>query len=62
MSELRDAAVRAIANYMHHELYDLTKTNEMLPWLTFQASAILDAADKAIEATKAHPLAKTLKG
>lgn len=30
-NELRDAAVRAISNYIHQELFEITQSADMLP-------------------------------
>lgn len=59
-NDLREIAVRAIANYMHHELFELTKSAEMLPWIKDSANDLLTVADNAIKATKEHPLASIL--
>jgi hypothetical protein len=50
--ELREAAVGAVANYMHHELFEITGDTQMLPWLTEQAKYIMSICDSAIRATK----------
>lgn len=59
--DLRKVAVEAIANYMHHELFEITKSTEMLPWLRNSASELMDGCDRAIAATKAHPMAEAFR-
>ncbi len=61
-SDLRKEAANAIANYMHHELFVLSKgkSGDMLPWMAKQGEAIMDIVDGAIANTKAHPMAKEL--
>lgn len=49
--DLRQQAANAIANYMHHELYDDIPVN-MLPWLKEQGDIIMGMCDRAIAATK----------
>jgi hypothetical protein len=50
--DLRKPAVECIANYMHHELFEISKTADMLPWIREQASQIMGMVDKAIENTR----------
>ena len=49
--DLRKQAVEAVANYMHHRLFDVIPTN-MLPWVRTQADTIVSFCDTAIEHTK----------
>ncbi len=49
-SDLRKQAVQAIANYMHHEMFEVSghKAGEMLPWMSQQGSKIMGIIDRAI--------------
>lgn len=61
-ADLRKEAANAIANYMHHELFVLSKgrSGDMLPWMSKQGEVIMDIVDRAIANTKADPRAKEL--
>lgn len=50
-AKLRKDAVNAIANYMHHELFEVVPVN-VLPWIKEQAEQIVSMCDNAIENTK----------
>ena len=54
MTDLREQAIRAIANYMHDRLYDEVAPVNMLPWLREQAESIVDMCDRAIANTKSY--------
>lgn len=56
--DLRESAVRAITNYMHHELFALTQSTNMLPFMREQANALLDGIDRAIDSTRSHRMAE----
>lgn len=60
-NELRDAAVRAISNYIHQELFEITQSADMLPFIKDQAESIIISIDKSIASIKIHPLAKVIK-
>lgn len=60
-TELRKQAKLAIANYMHHELFDITGDTQMLPWLEAQGEMFLDMIDRGVEKVKASPLADEIK-
>lgn len=47
-NELRDAAVRAISNYIHQELFEITQSADMLPFIKDQAESIIISIDKSI--------------
>lgn len=49
--DLREMAINAIANYMHHKLYDAGMTVNMLPFLRTSAEDLLTGCDRACEAT-----------
>lgn len=46
-TDLRKEASNAITNYMHHELFVLSKglSGEMLPWMSKQGEEIMDMID-----------------
>jgi len=60
--DLRHEAANAIANYMHHELFEITGDTRMLPWLKKQGEEFMTMIDRAISATKGHPMAAELRG
>ena len=51
-NDLREQAIRAISNYMHNELFEITGDTKMLPFLKNQAENIINICDKAINQTK----------
>ncbi len=61
-SDLRKEAANAIANYMHHELFSLSKgrSGDMMPWMSEQGEEIMAMVDRAIAKTKSDPRAKEL--
>ncbi len=52
--DLRDAAINAIANYMHYELYEKGVPENMLPFMKIQAELLMTGCDNAIEKTIAR--------
>lgn len=60
-SDLRKAAKAAIANYMHHELFEITGDTKMLPWLEVQGEMFLDMIDRGIAHVKESPLANEVR-
>ena len=49
---LRESAIRAIANYFHDALYDETKEMLMLDFYRKQGEFFVDVIDKAIAGVK----------
>ena len=50
-ANLREQAINAIANYMHHQLFDAGLQENMLVWLRDSASNLMEGCDKAISKT-----------
>ena len=48
--DLREQAINAIANYMHHELYEAIPVN-MLPHIKDSVEGLMQGCDRAIAAT-----------
>ncbi|MFA7278786.1 MAG: hypothetical protein WC100_01715 [Sterolibacterium sp.] len=49
--DLKDQAIEAVANYMHHRFFDEGIRVNMLQFLREQAESLIDITDKAVEAT-----------
>ncbi len=60
-TDLRTEAANAIANYMHHELFEITGDTKMLPWLLEQGEEFMEMIDRAVTAAKNHPMAEEVK-
>lgn len=60
-SKLRKEAANAIANYMHHELFEITGDTKILPWLSLQGESFMDMIDRAVINTKNHPMADEIR-
>ena len=58
---LRKEAANAIANYMHHELFEITGDTKMLPWLLKQGEEFMDMIDRAVLNAKNHPMADEIR-
>lgn len=57
-SDLRKEAANAIANYMHHELFEITGDTKMLDWFQAQGETFMQMIDNGIARTKEHPIAE----
>ena len=53
-SDLRTHAVEAVANYLHHRLFDEVCPVNALPFIRGQADELLACADRAVDATKSE--------
>lgn len=51
--DLRKVAVEAVANYLHHSLFNVVPVN-MMGWIRGQSEEIIDICDRAIAAFKAE--------
>lgn len=51
--DLRKVAVEAVANYLHHSLFDVVPIN-MMGWIRDQSEEIISICDRAIANTKAE--------
>ena len=51
-NDLREQAIRAISNYMHDGLFDITGDTKMFSFIREQAEILVGACDNAISATK----------
>jgi hypothetical protein len=60
-ADLREEAANAIANYMHHELFEITGDTKMLPWLREQGDQFMQMIDRSIAKAKSLPIAAEIK-
>ena len=60
-SDLRRAAVKAITDYMHHELFEITGDTKMLPFFEKQSDSLMSSIDGVIKEIKSHPLGELVK-
>lgn len=60
-ADLRKAAITAIANYMHHELFEITGDTKMLPWMEAQGEQFMEMIDRGVARVKTSPMADEVK-
>jgi hypothetical protein len=52
--DLRETAIRAVANYMQDELHKIAGVATMMPFMRTQAEIMIDGCDEAIRKTHEH--------